>query len=166
MVKDVASKMSDVAGDGTTTATVLAQPIYREGAQAGRRGRKSDSGRVRARRWKRARARGPLGREPVDVGVLECRQPDVVSGPLAPSSSKRANRLPPTWTFERGIDTVNRVLLCRVLGLPVTRVWTFRQSPAAVNALSGTSIAELQVVLLNDSEHVALLLQDIPHRAL
>ncbi len=33
MVKEVASKTSDVAGDGTTTATVLAQAIYREGAK-------------------------------------------------------------------------------------------------------------------------------------
>ena len=31
MVKEVASKTSDVAGDGTTTATVLAQSIYNEG---------------------------------------------------------------------------------------------------------------------------------------
>ncbi|MDR1545944.1 MAG: chaperonin GroEL, partial [Deltaproteobacteria bacterium] len=31
MVKEVASKTSDLAGDGTTTATVLAQAIYREG---------------------------------------------------------------------------------------------------------------------------------------
>lgn len=33
MVKEVASKTSDVAGDGTTTATVLAQAIYREGVR-------------------------------------------------------------------------------------------------------------------------------------
>src|SRR5512147_1386239 len=33
MVKEVASKTSDVAGDGTTTATVLAHTIYREGAK-------------------------------------------------------------------------------------------------------------------------------------
>src|SRR5579884_3475489 len=33
MVKEVASKTSDVAGDGTTTATVLAQAIYLEGAK-------------------------------------------------------------------------------------------------------------------------------------
>jgi len=33
MVKEVASKTSDVAGDGTTTATVLAQSIYSEGAR-------------------------------------------------------------------------------------------------------------------------------------
>src|ERR1041384_403573 len=34
MVREVASKTSDVAGDGTTTATVLAQAIVREGAKA------------------------------------------------------------------------------------------------------------------------------------
>src|ERR671927_1005211 len=33
IVKEVASKTSDVAGDGTTTATVLAQAIYREGSK-------------------------------------------------------------------------------------------------------------------------------------
>ena len=33
MVKEVASKTSDVAGDGTTTATILAEAIYREGAK-------------------------------------------------------------------------------------------------------------------------------------
>jgi len=33
MVREVASKTSDTAGDGTTTATVLAQAIYREGAK-------------------------------------------------------------------------------------------------------------------------------------
>ncbi len=34
MVKEVASKTSDVAGDGTTTATVIAQAIYREGLKS------------------------------------------------------------------------------------------------------------------------------------
>src|SRR3990167_4033555 len=33
MVREVASKTADVAGDGTTTATVLAQAMYREGAK-------------------------------------------------------------------------------------------------------------------------------------
>src|SRR5690348_18468581 len=40
MVKEVASKTSDVAGDGTTTATVLAQAIIREGLKAVSSGRK------------------------------------------------------------------------------------------------------------------------------
>src|SRR4030088_81949 len=33
MVREVASKTSDIAGDGTTTATVLAQAIYRQGSK-------------------------------------------------------------------------------------------------------------------------------------
>ncbi len=41
LVREVASKTSDVAGDGTTTATVLAQAIFREGEDGGRR-RKPD----------------------------------------------------------------------------------------------------------------------------
>ena len=36
MLKEVASQTSDVAGDGTTTATVLAQAILREGLKVGR----------------------------------------------------------------------------------------------------------------------------------
>ncbi len=34
MVKEVATKTSDVAGDGTTTATLLAQSIFREGLKS------------------------------------------------------------------------------------------------------------------------------------
>jgi chaperonin GroEL len=34
MVREVASKTSDVAGDGTTTATILAQAIYRDGMKS------------------------------------------------------------------------------------------------------------------------------------
>jgi phosphoserine phosphatase len=63
-------------------------------------------------------------------------------------------------------DAVNRVLLCRVLGLPLTRVWAFRQAPATLNVLSGPSVTELQLVRLNDSEHVAPLLHEALHRAL
>jgi chaperonin GroEL len=46
MVREVASKTSDVAGDGTTTATILAQAIYREGVKAA----KGLSGRRKPRR--------------------------------------------------------------------------------------------------------------------
>jgi len=63
-------------------------------------------------------------------------------------------------------DAVNRVLLCQLLGLPLERVWTFRQAPATLNALSGSGLSDLQVVRLNDSEHVAPLLQEARHRAL
>ena len=63
-------------------------------------------------------------------------------------------------------DAVNRVLLCRVMGLPLERIWSFRQAPASLNVLSGPSIAELQVVRLNDAEHVAPLLREAQHKAL
>jgi probable phosphoglycerate mutase len=62
-------------------------------------------------------------------------------------------------------DAVNRVLLCRVLGIPLERVWSFRQAPASLNVLAGPSLDELQVVRMNDSEHVAPLLQEAKHRA-
>jgi len=62
-------------------------------------------------------------------------------------------------------DAVNRVLLCRLLGIPLEHIWSFRQAPASLNVLSGPSLAELQVVRLNDSEHVAPLLQEAKHRA-
>lgn len=62
-------------------------------------------------------------------------------------------------------DAVNRVILCRVLGIPLERVWSFRQAPASLNVLSGSSLDTLQVVRLNDSEHVGPLLQEAKHRA-
>jgi len=63
-------------------------------------------------------------------------------------------------------DAVNRVLLCRILGLPLTRVWAFRQAPAALNVISGPTLGELALVRLNDSEHSAPLLGGSVHRAL
>ncbi len=58
MVKEVASKTADVAGDGTTTATVLAQAIYKRGRQARRSRRQPDGPQARHRRGRRARGRG------------------------------------------------------------------------------------------------------------
>ena len=49
MVREVASKTSDVAGDGTTTATVLAAAIVREGAQGGGRRHEPDGPQARHR---------------------------------------------------------------------------------------------------------------------
>ncbi len=63
-------------------------------------------------------------------------------------------------------DAVNRVLLCRVLGIPLTRIWAFRQSPATLDVLSGLSLAELAVLRANDAERVAPLLGESLHRAL
>jgi phosphoserine phosphatase len=63
-------------------------------------------------------------------------------------------------------DAVNRVLLCKILGLPIERVWSFRQAPATLNVLSGETVESLQVVRLNDAEHVAKLFQENVHRAI
>src|SRR5690606_22351339 len=41
-------------------------------------------------------------------------------------------------------DAVNRVLLCRVLGLPIGRLWTFRQAPTTLNLLEGPSVDRLE----------------------
>jgi len=63
-------------------------------------------------------------------------------------------------------DGVNRVLLCRILGLPLSRVWTFRQAPACLNLLEGTDLDQLQVVRLNDAHHLHPLFGEVIHRKL
>lgn len=63
-------------------------------------------------------------------------------------------------------DAVNRVLLCRVLGLPLFRLWTFRQAPATLNLLEGPDPDQLEVVRLNDCAHHTLLFGEAVHRAL
>ena len=74
MVKEVASKTSDVAGDGTTTATVLAEAVYTQGLKAvtsgfnameikrgidqeGQRPRRGRPGRHHLRQWRRSHRR-------------------------------------------------------------------------------------------------------------
>jgi chaperonin GroEL (HSP60 family) len=56
MVREVASKTNDLAGDGTTTATVLAQAIVREG-EVGRRRHEPDGSQARHRPRRRSRRR-------------------------------------------------------------------------------------------------------------
>jgi len=63
-------------------------------------------------------------------------------------------------------DAVNRVLLCRILGLPLTRLWSFRQAPTTLNLLEGGSVDTLEVVRLNDSNHCTVLFGEAVHRAL
>ena len=57
MVREVASKTSDVAGDGTTTATILAQAIFREGVKAVDGGRQPDGHQTRHRQSRRSSRR-------------------------------------------------------------------------------------------------------------
>ncbi|HJV21955.1 MAG TPA: histidine phosphatase family protein [Holophagaceae bacterium] len=64
-------------------------------------------------------------------------------------------------------DAVNRVLLCRILGLPLPQVWRFRQAPATLNLLEGPDVDHLEVVRLNDcSHHLPGLFGEAVHRAL
>ena len=85
MVKEVASKTSDVAGDGTTTATVLAQAIYREGLQDGGRGAQPDGPQARHRAGRGDRSSQQLTRS--------CPRP-----PRATTRSPRSARSAPTAT--------------------------------------------------------------------
>jgi phosphoserine phosphatase len=63
-------------------------------------------------------------------------------------------------------DAVNRVLLCRVLGLPLQRLWSFRQAPTTLNLLEGLDVDHLDVVRLNDCSHHTALFGEAVHRAL
>jgi broad specificity phosphatase PhoE len=63
-------------------------------------------------------------------------------------------------------DAVNRVLLCRVLGLPLQRLWSFRQAPTTLNLLEGPDVDHLEVVRLNDCTHHMPLFGEAVHRAL
>lgn len=63
-------------------------------------------------------------------------------------------------------DAVNRVLLCKLLGLPLSRLWAFRQAPTTINLLEGPDVNHLDVVRLNDCSHHTLLFGEAVHRAL
>ena len=63
-------------------------------------------------------------------------------------------------------DAVNRVILCRILGIPFSKLWTFRQAPTTLNLLEGTDADRLDVVRLNDCAHHTAFFGEAVHRAL
>ena len=63
-------------------------------------------------------------------------------------------------------DAVNRVLLCRILGLPIAKLWTFRQAPTTLNLLEGPDVDNLEIVRLNDCAHHTPFFGEAKHRAL
>ena len=75
MVREVASKTNDIAGDGTTTATVLAQAIVREGAKLGRRRHEPDGPEARHRSRRRRRSSRTSRRRAKKVAVLRGDRP-------------------------------------------------------------------------------------------
>ncbi len=91
LVKEAASKTNEVAGDGTTTATVLAEAIYREGLKMIAAGRRPDgpvardsarrsrrspmrSARCRRRSTRRTRRRSPRSRRSPATTILRSAQ--------------------------------------------------------------------------------------------
>ena len=63
-------------------------------------------------------------------------------------------------------DAVNRVLLCKVMGLPLSRLWSFRQAPTTLNLLEGEDVDHLDIVRMNDATHHTALFGEAVHRAL
>ena len=63
-------------------------------------------------------------------------------------------------------DAVNRVLLCRILGIPLSKLWGFRQAPTTLNLMEGATVDALEVVRLNDCSHHTALFGEARHRAL
>jgi probable phosphoglycerate mutase len=63
-------------------------------------------------------------------------------------------------------DAVNRVLLCKILGLGLDRLWRFRQAPTTLNLLEGATVDNLALVRLNDCQHYTPLFGEALHRAL
>jgi probable phosphoglycerate mutase len=61
-------------------------------------------------------------------------------------------------------DGVNRVLLCRILGLSLARAWAFRQAPVCLNLLEGPDPEHLSLVRLNDASHLTPLFGEVVHR--
>jgi chaperonin GroEL len=99
MLREVASKTNDVAGDGTTTATVLAQAIVREGSKAVaagmnpmdlRRGIDSAVGAVVAQIGKRSRKVTTNG-EVSQVGTISANGDEEIGGMIARAMEKVGN---------------------------------------------------------------------------
>ena len=63
-------------------------------------------------------------------------------------------------------DAVNRVLLCKILGLPLARLWSFRQAPTTINLLEGPDVEHLDLVRLNDCQHHTPFFGEAVHRAM
>ncbi len=94
MVREVASKTSDVAGDGTTTATVLAQAIVREGLEE-RGGRCQPDGPEARHRYGRDEGRGRTRRNSASRSTRPARRKLRRSAPSPPiTMSSSATLLP------------------------------------------------------------------------
>jgi chaperonin GroEL len=113
MVREVASRTSDVAGDGTTTATILAQAIYREGAKtvaAGsnpmdlKRGIEKAVDVVVAELKKLSKPTKDQ-REIAQVGTISANNDDAIGGIIAEAMGKVGKEGVITVEEAKGLDT-------------------------------------------------------------
>ena len=123
LVKEVASKTSDVAGDGTTTATVLAQAIYgeglplrhgrrqpdadQEGHRQGRRGRRrrAQEAQPRSQRRDDRPGRRHLGQQRRDPSARSSPRPWTRSARTASSPSRKPRAWRRPWTSSRACSS-------------------------------------------------------------
>src|SRR6187455_107487 len=117
MVREVASKTSDVAGDGTTTATVLAQAIYREGSKnvtAGANPMELKRGidtAVRAAVEAIDKLAKPVeGKEIAHVGTISANNDEEIGGIIAEAMEKVGKDGVITVEENRGIETTLEVV--------------------------------------------------------
>jgi chaperonin GroEL len=117
MVREVASKTSDVAGDGTTTATVLAQAIYREGSKnvtAGANPMELKRGidlAVKAAVEAIDKLAKPVeGKEIAHVGTISANNDEEIGGIIAEAMGKVGKDGVITVEENRGIETTLEVV--------------------------------------------------------
>jgi chaperonin GroEL len=117
MVREVASKTSDVAGDGTTTATVLAQAIYREGSKnvtAGANPMELKRGidlAVKAAVEALDKLAKPVeGKEIAHVGTISANNDEEIGGIIAEAMEKVGKDGVITVEENRGIETTLEVV--------------------------------------------------------
>ena len=117
MVREVASKTSDVAGDGTTTATVLAQAIYREGSKNVTAGanpmelKKGIEMAVKAAIEAIDKLAKPVeGKEIAHVGTISANNDEEIGGIISEAMEKVGKDGVITVEEARGLDTTLEVV--------------------------------------------------------
>ena len=117
LVKEVASKTSDVAGDGTTTATVLAQAIFREGSRNVTAGadpmalkRGIDNAVVAAVRYVEKLAKPVRGAMIAQVGTISANNDAEIGEIIAESMAKVGKDGVITVEEARGLETTLEVV--------------------------------------------------------
>ena len=117
MVREVASKTSDIAGDGTTTATVLAQAIFREGVKNVTAGanpmdiKKGIELAVRAAVEQIEKVARPVeGKDIQHIGTISANNDEEIGGIIAQAMEKVGKDGVITVEEARGLDTVLEVV--------------------------------------------------------